>query len=120
MIQPTTKGRTVKRLALVFLLVAGACQADELMTANNTEGGLIVLTNEPCTRKLPFKKKADYLVYANNKYGYVQFGCWNMSKVSVFAQWETGTFTAYNRTSFTDLSGFNPGPFDDILYGPKD
>lgn len=79
----------MKKFLLGFLLACSLAHADTIATANNSSGGMIVLTNSKCTSR-------DGLVaYTNDSLGRTILGCWFAEDSFVFVAWNDGDVRTY-------------------------
>lgn len=78
----------MKKLLLILLLATTA-NADTIATAENNNGGLLVLTDVQC------KEKKTLVAYSTNKNNQTLFGCWFLDDSFVFITWNDGDTRTY-------------------------
>ena len=85
----------MKRLFIIAALVCGAAFADTVATLENTAGGLIVITDTPCSNK------QGKIAYSTSDTAPTQFGCWFTDDNFVHIRWDnTGNLRSYSFDSW--------------------
>lgn len=89
------KRRAALLAGLILLVAATTASAGTLFILPNTAGGLIHLTDTPCS-------KNTYVVYTRTAKGNTSVGCWLVSAADemVFVRWNDGEYSTYPTGAF--------------------
>ena len=84
----------MKKLICAFFATLSIAQADTLATAPNGAGGLLVLTDVPCS------ESSSFYAYTSHPNAETQFGCWFSDSSMVHITWRGGVVRSYELTGW--------------------
>jgi hypothetical protein len=76
-------------IGALLAVLALNVQAKPIMYTNNTGGGRIVLTDQPC------KTNVGKVAYATHPKSSTQLGCWLSDDVAIHIQWDGSELRSY-------------------------
>lgn len=95
----------MKTFAALLLLSVSVADAATIAVADNSTGGRIVLTSEPCDQSGP-----TLVAYTSTPGEQPSYGCWMFLRGAVYIGWkDIGEVLTYDPDAFRA-----PGPGDDV------